>query len=256
VLGPYTEALLINSYNGSFLVDVEDQMVGDRLISDGEYERNEVERILSYTNESSNVLVVGGHIGTIVVPLAKKCRSVTVIEANPQTFRLLSLNLVINKCSNAEAFNVAANDKREQIQFLLNRSNSGGSKRMPLIRNYMYFSDSPEVTRVDSVRLDELLKEHEFDVIVMDIEGSEYFALRGMQDILAKSRALSMEFTPHHLRNVSGITVERLLQEITPHFNNMFVPTRNITVSKDRFNGTLQEMYDREERDDGIIFTK
>jgi hypothetical protein len=120
----------------------------------------------------------------------------------------------------------------------------------------MYFSDSPEVTRVDSVRLDELLKEHEFDVIVMDIEGSEYFALRGMQDILAKSRALSMEFTPHHLRNVSGITVERLLQEITPHFNNMFVPTRNITVSKDRFNGTLQEMYDREERDDGIIFTK
>lgn len=256
VLGRNVEALLVNSLNGLFLVDVEDQAVGRDLIVTGEYGREEIDRLLSYASKTSNVLVVGGHVGAIVVPLAKSCQSVTAIEANPRTFRLLNMNLLINNCSNVHAINVAANDKQEHLQFLLSRTNSGGSKRMPLVRDYMYFADAPEVIEIQSAPLDELLRDSQFDLVVMDIEGSEYFALRGMPSLLAKARTLSIEFIPHHFRNVSGATIAQLIDQIDPFFTTLFIPTRNVTVQKDRFHSVLQQMYDQNESDSGIIFTK
>ncbi len=90
----------------------------------------------------------------------------------------------------------------------------------------------------------------------MDIEGSEYFALRGMPKLLASAHVLSIEFIPHHLRNVSGITVAQLLEQVDPYFTRMSIPTRGVTVGKDRFHTLLQEMYERDESDSGLIFTK
>ena len=255
ILGRNIEALLVDSYNGRLLVEVEDQAVGRTLILNGEYEREEIERLLSYIRKTSNVLVVGGHVGTIVIPLAKNCQSVTAIEANPRTFRLLTLNLLINGCINVQAVNVAANDKQEKLQFLLNRTNSGGSKRMPVVRDYLYFSDAPEVIEIKSGPLDELLRDAQFDVVVMDIEGSEYFALRGMPRLLACARVLAMEFIPHHLRNVSGITIAQLLEQVEPYFTNLFIPTKKVTAGRDQFHALLQEMYERNESG-SLIFTK
>ena len=256
ILGRNIEALLVDSYNGLFLVGVEDQVVGKRLISSREYGRDEIERLLSYTDKTSKVLVVGGHIGTVVVPMAKNCQSVTAIEANPRTFRLLKLNLLINGCTNVHAVNVAASDKQEQLQFLLSRTNSGGSKRMPLVRDYMYFFDAPEVIEIVAAPLDELLRDAQFDLVVMDIEGSEYFALRGMPRLLASARVLSMEFIPHHFRNVGGTTIAHLLEQVGPYFTRLFIPTKNVTIDKDRFYATLQKMYEHDESDCGLIFTK
>jgi hypothetical protein len=90
----------------------------------------------------------------------------------------------------------------------------------------------------------------------MDIEGSEYFALKGMQTILRDARTLFVEFLPHHLRNVSGVTPEQFLALITPHFQSLFVPGRNLHVGQDAFLGTLQEMFDKNEEEDSLIFSK
>lgn len=90
----------------------------------------------------------------------------------------------------------------------------------------------------------------------MDIEGSEYFALKGMQIILANAQTLSIEFVPHHLRNVSGVSPREFLDLIAPHFEHLLIPTLNIRVTKDRFLPTLQSMFDQDQVDDGLIFTK
>ncbi|MGH7427267.1 MAG: hypothetical protein ACREJ4_02740, partial [Candidatus Methylomirabilaceae bacterium] len=63
----------------------------------------------------------------------------------------------------------------------------------------------------------------------MDIEGSEYFALQGMQKILAHARVLVVEFLPHHLKNVSGVTVEQFLSVIPPHFRTLTIPSKGLT---------------------------
>jgi FkbM family methyltransferase len=256
VLGPNTEALLINSRNGRFLVDVEDLYVGRHLAAEGVYGLTEIERLKHYVDPQTNLLVVGAHVGTVAIPISQHCRSVTAIEANPRTFRLLRLNALANECSNLRVIQTAASDKKENLQFVMSRVNSGGSKRMPRTRKYMYFYDSPETVTVGADRLDDLLNDERFDVVFMDIEGSEYFALGGMQNILSSAKVLFMEFVPHHLRNVSGASVDQLLERISPHFSTLFVPSKGITVSANQFGGVLKEMFDQEQSDDGVVFTK
>ena len=256
ILGASTQALLVESRNGLFLVDVEDLYVGRHLSAQGEYGSAEIERLKQHVDMEADVLIVGAHVGSVAIPISHYCRSVTAIEANPRTCRLLRLNVLANERSNVGVINIAASDKKENLQFVMSRVNSGGSKRMPLTREYMYFYDSPEIATVRADRLDDLLKGTRFNAVFMDIEGSEYFALRGMQKILDAARVLFMEFVPHHLKNVSGASVDQLLELIKPHFSTLFVPSKNSTVSKDQFGDVLQEMYDRQQSDDSIVFTK
>ena len=256
LLGVNVRALLVDCRNGLFLVDVEDLYVGRHLSAQGEHGSAEIERLKQHVDMEADVLIVGAHVGSVAIPISHHCRSVTAIEANPRTCRLLRLNVLANERSNVGVINIAASDKKENIQFVMSRVNSGGSKRMPLTREYMYFYDSPEIATVGADRLDDVLNGKRFNAVFMDIEGSEYFALRGMQKILDAARVLFMEFVPHHLKNVSGASVDQLLELIKPHFSTLFVPSKNSTVSKDQFGDVLQEMYDRQQSDDSIVFTK
>ena len=78
--------------------------------------------------------------------------------------------------------------------------------------------------------LDELLPGESFDVVLMDIEGSEYFAFLGMQRILTYAMVLQVEFIPHHLRNVAGVSVAEFLKPIREHFTTLVVPDKRLAV--------------------------
>jgi len=135
-------------------------------------------------------------------------------------------------------------------------NNSGGSKRKPIKQDLGYIYDKPKMVLVQSVRLDDLLQGQIFDLIFMDIEGSEYFALQGMQSILSRAGSLVIEFIPHHLANVASIVPRDLVSQIIPHFSKMYVPTRGIEYSSDDFLRVLEEMFIAGKSDDGLIFTK
>ena len=255
-LGDHLLALIATTEHGLFAVDPEDRMVGRSLLQRGTYGREEVGRLERYVSPDAGVLVVGAHIGSLVVPLSKKCREVVAFEANPSTYRLLALNLRLNDVTNCRAVNLAASNVKETIEFLMSRANSGGSKRVPLIKKAMYYYDKPETVSVEAVRLDDYLEQAEFALVVMDIEGSEYFALQGMQRILKGSRALAVEFLPHHLKNVGGASVAQFLSLIEPHFSTLTIPSKQLRVEKANFQATLQKMYDADQGDDGIIFEK
>jgi hypothetical protein len=64
---------------------------------------------------------------------------------------------------------------------------------------------------------------------------------------------LAIEFLPHHLRNVSAVDVGQLLSPISPNFSRMLVPSKALDVERAQFLPTLQGMFEREERDDGLI---
>lgn len=257
MLGPHVWALIIKSENGLFAVDPEDHGVGRKLRIYGRYGCDELKRLKSYITLDSRVLIVGAHIGTLAIPISKLCKEVFAIEANPITYNLLTLNITLNSAFNCRAINVAASDKSENINFLLSRVNSGGSKRVPKIHNLIYYYDNPEKISIKAVSLDQYLKDQNiFDIIVMDIEGSEWYALRGMQNILSKCKLLVIEFLPHHLKNVSGVTVEQFLSLIAPHFSKLTIPSKQIILDSSDFVRFLNEMYDLDQGDDGIIFEK
>ena len=89
----------------------------------------------------------------------------------------------------------------------------------------------------------------------MDIEGSEFFALKGMEKTLQRVRSLIIEFIPHHLENVAGVSVANFLAPITFHFDYCYVPSKKIYLTKSEFVGFFEGMYIRGESDDGLVFT-
>ena len=254
--GRHVSGLIVNTSHGFFAIDSEDFAVGRHLRMNGEYGTLEIERLGSRMTPDSRVLVVGAHIGTLTIPLARRCREVVAIEANPATYRLLTQNIALNAIANCQAINIAASDKQESIKFLLNKVNSRGSRRTPLKRSHACYHDRPEEISVPAFSLDQYLDDKAFDVIVMDIEGSEYFALCGMREILSGTRLLAVEFLPHQLRNVSGVSVAQFVSVVAPYFNKLTVPSRGETVDASGFLPLLADMFDKDQGDDGILFEK
>ena len=80
-------------------VDPEDLEVGEKLRKGG-FGLDEIERIKSLISDDSRVLIVGSHIGSLVIPVSRHCKEVVAIEANPKTYELLSLNLRLNDIKN------------------------------------------------------------------------------------------------------------------------------------------------------------
>jgi FkbM family methyltransferase len=254
--GPNARGLLVTTKHGLFSVDPEDSGVSAILLHDGCYAEPEYMLAKSLISKKGDVLIVGAHIGAFAVPLSKDCNKLVAIEANPHTYEHLKTNLLLNCCSNVISYNIAAGDKREKIQFLLNTENSGGSKRKPVSVQPYYVYDDPQTTEIDAIPLDTLLEQRMFDLVLMDIEGSEYVALKGMQRILSCSKALSVEFLPHHLSFVAGVKVDDFIGTILPHFNWMYIPTDDRVVPKDQIVEKIREMYQAGENHAGIYFLK
>jgi FkbM family methyltransferase len=154
------------------------------------------------------------------VAIARIVKSVVGYEANPGTFRLLEMNVKINNLENVTLFNKAVGDRAGKIEFLASRLNPGGSKIKPKTDRFLYHYDNPEHLVVDMVSLDEHCP-REFDMIVMDIEGAEFLALKGMQHALRRCKHLKLEYVPHHLENVSGVSNEEFLSAFSQHFTSV-----------------------------------
>ena len=255
-LGDGVLSVIVESKNGILAVDPRDLEVGYKLRNHGSYGLDEIARINQLITTQSKVLVVGAHIGSLVIPIAKNCNKVVAIEANPNNFNLLKTNLHLNNAENVTIHNIAASSKQETIKFQMNVVNSGGSKRLPKNNEYMYRYDRPEVIEVQAYALDEYLDEHTFDLVLIDIEGSEYFAMQGMEKILSNCTTLIVEFLPHHLKNVADVSVEEFFSVIPTDFTTLTIPSKNETHPIDVGGVMLKQMYNNKEGDDGIIFSK
>jgi len=241
LLGPGARAVLTSSWNGDLLVSSSDLAVGRALAFDRSYDREKIETLLALLSPASDVLVVGAHVGSVLVPLARGARSVVGVEANPETFALLELNIRLNALSNVELHHRAAGDRAGTVRFLMNRHNTGGSKvvRGSSASSALFTYDRPDTVTVPSVRLDDLLGDRRFDLVVMDIEGSEYFAMLGMPRLLQNCGALQIEISRLSIEKAAGITPGQFLE-----------PLRNVfDVARTSDGGAVRD-YDRGAFDD------
>jgi FkbM family methyltransferase len=221
-IGKHVTAVLCETDQGKFLVDASDMTVGRKLSFNGEYDLAEISFLKHLVNSGSNVLIVGTHVGSLLIPISHGVKKIIGYEANPKTFQLLQTNIFLNNIKNTLVHNLAAGDSTGEIEFYANKINSGGSKIKPKKDSNLYNYDRPELITVPMVSLDEHLKDNDnnFDLIIMDIEGSEYFALKGMQKILVGTQYLYIEYVPHHLKNVANVTNDEFLLLLSPHFKS------------------------------------
>ena len=118
LIGKKTKMILVDNGDCLFLVDKKDLGVGLSLRRSGTYKIEEYNELLNHIDQDSVILVLGPHIGAHIIPLSKNVKKIDAIEANPDTFKILSLNILINKCKNISIYNFAAGNSSEKFLFL------------------------------------------------------------------------------------------------------------------------------------------
>lgn len=225
IIGSHCAALLSNTENGLLLVPASDMMVGRRLCFNGSYDLDLLTFLLGHCNSQSNVLFVGAHVGSLAIPVARRVKKVVAIEANPVTFELLRMNVVLNGLQNVELFNFAAGDRNADVAFLASELNSGGSsiEMNDGKQEEAHIYGNPGQIKVLMKPLDQVFPHACFDLIVMDIEGAETLALKGMDTLIKRSRGLLVEVFEHHLRRIARVSNEEFLSLVEPHYDEAFI---------------------------------
>ena len=222
VIGKHAKGILCSTDNGLLVVGADDLEVGRLLAFKGYYEDHALSELYQLVTRESDVCLIGAHVGTLLVPLAKRANTVVGYEANPETFELLKINTRINNLSNVDIFNYAIGNEKKEVEFYANTVNSGGSKIKPRFDSYAYSYDNPKIIKTNMISLDEHIGgKYEFDIIIMDIEGSEYYGFQGMQNALKTCKYLQLEYVPHHLENISHVTNEEYLSVFADYFESV-----------------------------------
>ena len=153
-----------------------------------------------------------------------------------------------NSTPTRQALMLGPSTRNQRPQRCINRSS---------IKASGYFYDSPKQIRVDGVALDNFLENKSFDMIFVDIEGSEYFAFKGMQKIFKRSKVLITEFIPHHIKNVASVSIDDFWSTLEPHFNYLYIPHENkfFKNSKDILR-QLTYMFNNNQSYANIVFLK
>jgi FkbM family methyltransferase len=226
VLGPHAVAVLARTENGLLLAPAGDVMVGRRLCFNGCYDPELLDFLLERCESASSVLFVGAHVGALAIPTAKKVREVVAVEANPTTAHLLRMNVMLNGLQNVEIRSFAAGDRNAEVSFLARRLNSGASMvEMGEWHRKALDRGKPERITVQMKRLDNVFSDAYFDLIVMDIEGAEALALRGMPNLLMRCRGLLVEVFETPLKHVAKVSDEDFLSRVAPFFDEAVILT-------------------------------
>lgn len=215
LLGPHVLAVAVETPQGLFLVNPEDDQVGATLRWGQTWAPELLEALLQGVGPDSEVLVVGAHVGSLLLPLARRSARVTGVEAHPTTFRLLQANVLLNGLTNVELHHLAAGSRDGHARFLDDRADPSHSRLAAM-------GDLEVPLR----RLDGLFEGRRYDVVVVDVEGAEPEVLEGMTGLLSGSPRLAVEVHPsnhdHPLR-----AFDRMAELLEPHYDRCrFVPYR------------------------------
>ena len=160
----------------------------------------------------STVLDIGAHHGYFSL-LAARCVGpegrIYAFEPAPENFKILKKNIELNHLTNVFPVNKAVSDKAVTLPFFF-RQQTG-------VTGSLFNSEQPDEMRiqVECVTIDEYLDGESVDVVKMDIEGGEPFALNGMKNTLSRSNdmVLFVEIDPACLLQ-AGMTPETLLAQL------------------------------------------
>lgn len=159
------------------------------------------------------VVDIGAQFGIyslLAAKLAGPKGKVFAFEPTPGNFQLLKENIQLNNYAHIiHPVQKAIGDKRGTVNiYIYEQSDSHGMFRHPK-------ATVKEVVSIECITLDEFLGGQPVDVIKMDIEGNEPYALEGMRHTISRSDNLILfvEFAPAYLRR-AGVEPKDYLAQL------------------------------------------
>jgi FkbM family methyltransferase len=156
-----------------------------------------------------------GYFTCILAHLAGSDGSVVAFEPEPNNLRLLRQNIALNQIRNARVEPVALGAKDDTASlFIYKNSNQG---RHSLVASAGMTQIDVPVRRLDDVLRAQDRRFESIDLIKIDVEGYEPFALAGATDSISNARAIALEFSPDLIRK-TGLDPAAFLGDLSGHF--------------------------------------
>jgi FkbM family methyltransferase len=162
--------------------------------NNGIFEPQEIELVKQHVSLGDTVLDIGANIGYYTLIFAKlvgEHGKVFAFEPDPTNFALLKKNVEINGYSNVILVPKAVSNENKKAKLYLCEQNQG----MHRVYNSVFCNDSIDI---EFLRLDDYFQDDKINFIKIDIEGAEYAAIQGMQNLLNRNREAKLltEFSP------------------------------------------------------------
>ncbi|MBM4166174.1 MAG: FkbM family methyltransferase [Ignavibacteria bacterium] len=194
-------------------VDPEDEAIGKLFLVHTRYEPTETDLIKSILKSRMTLVDIGANIGYYSI-LASKCvgekGKVFCFEPAPSNFSFLQRNIVANNARNITAVQKAVSDKKGTLELFMDEHLSGGHQ----IFNSGLKSKS---VQVETISIDEFFQNQntKIDLLKIDIEGAEMYALKGMKQTFAANPQLKLvtEFYPTMIEQC-GFSPQQYLNEL------------------------------------------
>jgi len=211
----------ISPYNFYILLNIQDKSIGRPLLMKGSYEQSTSETFVKYLKPDSCVIDIGANIGYYSLLAASQCPRGKVFSFEPdkKNFQMLKTSIVYNGFEAIiQAYNLAVSNANKTIIIsdLGNTSNSGArvtSENEDLLK----INSAPDAyfEKIEAIQLDTFLTEIRVDIVKIDIEGHEPYAIQGMLNTLKRDQpVIFAELAPSNIKLFSGMEPSDFLQPL------------------------------------------
>lgn len=225
-------SIILREVQGSkMLLDLSDRGICKDFFLYGIRERECTRIFKKELEDGIKVMDIGANIGyytLIVASIVGDSGKVYAVEPEPKNFEILKKNIELNSYKNVELYNMAIGD--ENGDGLLVESGYSNLHRVAKTSDYQKMSTE----RIRIVTVDEFLGNRLIDFIKMDVEGFEYYIIKGMTKTLNKNMPLKLfiEVHPENIRNYYGESVETMLEILSSaNFKLKYLVTKEIRPS-------------------------
>jgi FkbM family methyltransferase len=164
---------------------------------------NHESEIMEYfiPNEGETVVDVGAHIGLYSLIAAKRVGSsgkVIAIEPDPENFKILKKNILLNQLSNIEPLECAVYSAREKLKLFLPELDQGRTIFNTVMQERA--GASSNFLEVEANTLDNILgslQTTELSWIKIDVEGAELEVLKGAVNTLSSNKNITLVIEIH-----------------------------------------------------------
>lgn len=197
----------------------------------GIHEKATTELFKSKVKPGNIVLDLGANLGyfsLLAARLVGEQGKVYAFEPEPVNRGYFLKNIELNNYKNIMVYPYAVSNKRDKVKLYICPYDSGHHtlNQYGGIREYKPHKCTPEekFIEVETVKLDDCLKDKKIDVIKMDVEGSEMLTLMGMDEIIQRNENLKMfvEFFPLLIREM-GSSPEEFIQKLFDYGFSIFM---------------------------------
>jgi len=213
----------LKKYDFSMVLNLDDHAISRPILVKGQYEQNVTKVFLQYLKPDIRFLDIGANLGYYSLLVASQCPEAKIYSFEPdrQNFHLFTTSIIYNQFQHLISpyrLAVSNQDKTIVLSNLGNQGNYGArftANTEEDLRPHVH-GKNPYYEEIVAVSLDEFLPEIQLDVVKIDIEGHEPFAIQGMIKLLQKNRpVIFAEFAPSNLRLLGKIAPDKFLELFT-----------------------------------------